>query len=184
VGAARAEPLPVGRRSVRVKLTSLASVTALSGAALSASAGAAHHPTETCAHQSSASFPHAFTSKDNLTAGPLALIGGGAFTDPQTVRRFGGNKYPLLVAAGHTVTIEVVGRQAWLAYGSHSRTGHRVMTFRACTKRKAASDADGRPVTFWSGFVQTSRPGCIELRIWVDRERTPRHARIALGKRC
>ena len=81
-----------------------ASLTALTSVAPAASAGAAHHrtgPTETCATQSGATFPHAFTSPDNLAIGPLALIGAGRFTDAQTVRRFAGNKFPLLVAAGH-----------------------------------------------------------------------------------
>jgi hypothetical protein len=83
---------------------------------------AAHHPTgpvETCSTQSGAGFPHAFTSRDNLVVGRLAMIGAGTFTDAQTVREFGGNKFPLLVAAGHTVTIEVTHRYSSLAYGSH-----------------------------------------------------------------
>jgi hypothetical protein len=164
-----------------------ASLTAFTSAASTANASAAHHPTgatETCATQSGASFPRAFTSRDNLVVGRLAMIGAGAFTDAQTVRRFGGNKFPLLVAAGHTVTIEVMPRFASLAYGSHPRHGHRVMTFRACNHHEAASSADGRPVTFWSGFVQTARQACITLRIWIDGDRTPRHNHIALGKRC
>jgi hypothetical protein len=142
---------------------------------------------ETCAHQSGASFPHGFTSRYNLVVGPLSMIGGGRFTDAATVRKFGGNKFPLLVAAGHTVRIEVTRashRFASLAYGSHSRVGHRVMTFRSCSRDDAASDADDKPVTFWSGFVEATRPGCVGLRVWVDRERTPRPARIELGARC
>jgi len=190
-GAERREPLRVARRSVLVKLTALAGLTAslaaITSAAPTADAGTAHHrtgATETCATQSGASFPHAFTSRDNLAIGPLALIGAGMFTDPRTVREFGGNKFPLLVAAKHIVTIEVTSRQASLAYGSHSRAGHRVMTFRACHRHAAASTADGKPVTFWSGFVQTPRPACVTLRVWIDRQPTPRHAHIALGKRC
>jgi hypothetical protein len=182
------EPLGGERRSVRVKLAALggiaASLIAPIGAALAASASAARHPTETCTTQSGASFPHAFTSRDNLAIGPLALIGAGTFTDAQTVREFGGNKFPLLLAAKHTVTIEVASHQASLAYGSHPRHGYRVMTFRACNHHEAASSADGRPVTFWSGFVQTARQACITLRIWIDGDRTPRHNHIALGKRC
>jgi hypothetical protein len=190
-GLGAREPLGVGRRSVRVKLATLAgitaSLTALTSAASTASARTAHHPTgaiETCATQSGAGFPHAFTSHDNLVVAPLTLIGAGTFTDAKTVKEFGGNKFPLLVAAGHTVTIEVTSRQASLAYGSHSRKGHRVMTFRSCDRKHAASTADGRPVTFWSGFVQTTHPACIALRIWIDRDRTPRQRHIALGKRC
>ena len=186
------EPPGAGRRSVRMKLATLAgraaSLTALTSAA--ATASAADRPTgvvETCAHQSGAGFPHAFTSRDNLVVGPLSMIGAGRFTPADVVWEFDGNKFPLLVAAGHTVTIELTRathRFASLAYGSHSRTGHRVVTFRSCSRHDAASRADGKPVTFWSGFVQATRPGCVPLRIWVDRERTPRRAHIELGRRC
>jgi hypothetical protein len=178
-------------RSVGMKLAALAGLAAsLTAIAFGASASAANHPTgvvETCAHQSGASFPRGLTSRDNLVVGPLSMIGAGRFTDAETVRRFDGNKFPLLVAAGHRVTIELTPgtrRFASLAYGSHSRVGHRVMTFRSCSRDDAASDADDKPVTFWSGFVQATRPGCVRLRIWVDRERTPRRARIELGARC
>jgi hypothetical protein len=175
-----------------MKLATLAGITASLTALTSAAptASAASHPTgvvETCAHQSGAGFPHAFTSRDNLVAGPLSMIGAGRFTDAATVERHGGNKFPLLVAAGHRVTIELTRathRFASLAYGSHSRIGHRVMTFHSCDRKHADSSADGRPVTFWSGFVQATRPGCVPLRIWVDKERTPRRAHIALGRRC
>ena len=167
-----------------------ASLTALTSAAPTASASAGRHPTgatETCSTQSGAIFPHAFTSADNLAVGPLAMMGAGRFTAAATVRTFGGNKFPLLVAAGHTVTIELTratNRFASLAYGSHSRRGHRVMTFRACDRKNADSNADGKPVTFWSGFVRATRPACVPLRIWVDHQPNPRRARIALGKRC
>jgi hypothetical protein len=168
---------------VRVKLIALAGL----AASLTALTGAASHATgavETCSTQSGAGFPHAFTSADNLVARPLAMIGAGRLTPAATVREFGGNKFPLLVAAGHTATIEVARGKATLTYGSHSRTGHRVMTFRACNRRDAASTADGKPVTFWSGSVNVDQPACVPLRIWVDRKPKPRHARIALGKRC
>jgi hypothetical protein len=176
---------------VHVKLTALVGITAsLTAIAPAASASATSHPTgavETCAHQSGAGFPHAYTSRDNLVVGPLSMIGARRFTDAATVRRHEGNKFPLLVAAGHTVRIEVTRashRFASLAYGSHSRVGHRVMTFRSCSRHDAASDADGKPVTFWSGFVEATRPGCVRLRVWIDRERTPRRTRIELGARC
>src|SRR4051794_7890553 len=98
---------------------------------------------ETCSTQSAASFAHAFASRDNLVVGPLAMISAGRFTSAATVRRFDGNKFPLLVAAGHAVTIELTRpthRFASLAYGSHSRVGHRVMTFRSCGAGHADSD--------------------------------------------
>jgi hypothetical protein len=159
-------------------------------ATLAAIALAAPPPTgvvETCAHQSGAGFPHAFASPGNLVVGPLSMIGAARFTSAAIVERFDGQKFPLLVAAGHRVTIALTpgtNRFASLSYGSHSRTGHRVMTFRSCDRKHADSTADGKPVTFWSGFVQATRPGCVRLRIWVDRERTPRRRQIELGARC
>jgi hypothetical protein len=64
------------------------------------------------------------------------------------------------------------------------RDGHRVVTFHACSAARAGSSYDGRDATFWSGFVVTTVPRCLRLRVWVDDERTPRRASIALGKRC
>ncbi len=148
----------------------------------------------TCAQQSLARFPHAFTSAGNLVAGPFVLVGGGRLTTADTVRMFGGNKFPVLVAAGHRVTVELTRRTrrfASLGYGPLPRNrtlamadGHRVVTFDSCDRRTAGSDASGRPVTFWSGFVLAQRPRCVALRVWVDAERTPRRVRLPLGRRC
>lgn len=147
-----------------------------------------------CSQQSSAGFPHAFTSDRNLVVGPLAMIGAGVPTDAITARRFGGNKYPLLVRAGHRVTVELTPatrRFASLTYGPTKTQGqqtvddgHRVITFRSCSARRAQSRADRDPVTFWSGFVLVREPSCVPLRVWVDDEPAPRRARIELGRRC
>lgn len=150
----------------------------------------------TCAQQSGASFPGAYTSRDNLAVGPLAMIGAGRYTSSATVREFGGNKFPVLVRVGHTVTLALsrrANRSASLFYASGSggaltetrvRDGRRAITFRACSARRAASDADGEPVTFWSGFVVVSKPMCVRFKAWIDEEPTPRRSRIALGRRC
>jgi putative intracellular protease/amidase len=162
-----------------------------------AAAGSPHtgHPA-TCAQQSGASFPRAFTSPDNLVAGPLSLIGAGRVTSAATVHEFGGNKFPALVRAGHTVTVALSARahrsaSLFYAIGSGGapterrvRDGRRAITFRSCSARRAASDADGDPVTFWSGFVVVAKPMCVRLQVWIDAEPTPRRARIALGRRC
>ena len=149
-----------------------------------------------CAGQSGASFPGAFTRRDNLVAGPLSIIGAGGLTTRATVDRFGGNKFPVLVRSGHTVTVELsrrANRSASLFYGSHGggaltrtrvRDGHRVVTFRACSARRSRSDADGDPVTFWSGFVVVSKPMCLRLTVWIDAKPEARRERIALGRRC
>ena len=150
----------------------------------------------TCARQSTASFPRAFTGSENLVVGPLSMIGAGRRTTAATVREFGGNKFPVLVRAGHVVTLELsrrASRSASLYYAIGSggaltqtrvRDGRRVITFRACDARRASSDADGHTVTFWSGFVVVARPMCVRLKVWVDAERDPRRARIALGRGC
>ena len=158
--------------------------------------------TEDCSTRSEASFPAASDPR-NLVVGPLVLV-GGAFTDARTVREFGGNKFPLLVAAGHTVTLRVAPAAqgtARLAYGRLPqgkrltlRDAHRSVTFIACAPGKApreyspdgpsGSDAGGASVTFWSGFVLTRAPACVPLEVYVDAEPSPRRAGLALGRRC
>ena len=68
----------------------------LAAAAVPAAAGDASRGRATCSHQSSASFPGAYTSARNLVLGPLVLVGGRAYSSPETVREFGGQKYPAL----------------------------------------------------------------------------------------
>ncbi len=150
---------------------------------------------ENCSTRSEASFPEAFTDRRNVVVGPLVLI-GAASTPAATVRRFGGNKFPALVRAGHRVTVALspqTRRVAGLGYGPlpeavelKPRDGHRVVTFVACRRGKASgSDADGRPVTFWSGFVLTTSPRCVPLEVWVDAEPSPRHIALRMGvRRC
>jgi hypothetical protein len=150
----------------------------------------------TCARQSSAGFPAAYTSRANLVVGPFSMIGAARATSRATIREFGGNKFPALVRAGHTVTVALsrrANRSASLFYaigsgGALTRTrvgdGRRAITFRSCSASRAQSDADGDPVTFWSGFVVVAKPMCVRLSVWIDAEPTPRRARIALGRPC
>jgi hypothetical protein len=174
----------------------------LAGVTLAVAASAADPPRPkgepaTCRHQSGASFPKAFKLKRNRVVGPLAFVGGAAFTDAETVRRFGGNKYPLLLRSGHRVTVEITratGRAVALGYSNrmkrlpdgerHVADGDRVVRFIACPQGHGISDVDGRPVTFWSGFVLASAPRCVRMRVWVDDEPRPRTAQIELGQRC
>src|SRR4051812_15414209 len=114
--------------------------------------------TVTCTMQSSASFPRAFTSPDNLVAGPLVMVGAGRLTDAETVRRFGGNKFPLLVAAGHRVRVELPRRTTSMHYAAVAGN-HRALSFHACPR--GLSRGGGRRVTFWSGFVLTTTPQCV-----------------------
>ena len=76
-----------------------------------------------CSRRSEAAFPGAFTSSRNVVVGTLVLV-GAAFTPASVVRQFGGNKFPLLVKAGHTVTVRVGPRlrgAAGLAYAGRGR---------------------------------------------------------------
>jgi hypothetical protein len=146
-----------------------------------------------CATRSLADFPGAFTLPRNLVVGPLALIGAGgtAAFSPAA----GGNKFPLLVEAGHRITLELSTRTrqgAGLAYDPlpqgqlHLRDTHRVVTFVACARgTPSGSSADGRAVTFWSGGILARSPRCVPLLVWVDAATAPRHAVIRLGvRRC
>jgi hypothetical protein len=148
---------------------------------------------EGCSTRSGADFPGAFTNPRNLVVGPLVLV-GGAYTSARTVRMFGGNKFPLLVRAGHTVTVRIAPparRTAGLAYGRLPqgqitlRDTHTSVRFVACRRgRRSQNHADGAPITFWSGFVLTRRPGCVPLEVYVDHDASPRLVGLSLGRRC
>ena len=154
-----------------------------------------HGVVEDCSSRSLARFPGALSDPHNVIVGPLILV-GAADTPASTVRRFGGNKFPALVRVGHRVTVALSPRTrlvAGLGYGPlpqavelTPRDGHRVVTFIACqTAEKSGSTADGRPVTFWSGFVLTSSPRCVPLDVWVDDEPSPRPIVLRMGvPRC
>jgi hypothetical protein len=143
-----------------------------------------HAVVEDCSTRSFARFPGAFADPRNVVEGPLVLV-GAAYTPPAVVREFGGNKFPLLVAAGHRVTLEVARRThrvAALAYGPlpqgeiRHADGHRAVTFVACRR--------GR-LTFWSGFVLAREPACIPIHAWVDDEPVPRRVVLRMGvRRC
>ena len=148
----------------------------------------------TCRHQSLARFAK---SPHNLVVGPLVLSGARDYSSPELIAENGGQKYPAIVLAGHRVIVELprsVRRSTSLLYADDNwslpdgerkvRDGHGVVDFRACTTGRAGSFYNGRKATFWSGGVLTTVPRCLKLHIWVDDERTPRHARIQLGRRC
>jgi hypothetical protein len=158
-----------------------------------------------CDRRSEANFPGAFTDPRNIVVGPLVLDGAGEPTPASVVREFGGNKFPLLVKAGHSVALRLpraVRGFAGLAYGGlgkrplpegevRLRDAAHTMTFVACepgrpTRRyrpdgPSASYADGVQVTFWSGFVVLRRPACVPLDVYVDADPSPRRAVIDMG---
>ncbi|HEX6696399.1 MAG TPA: hypothetical protein VF080_06370 [Solirubrobacteraceae bacterium] len=176
-------------------LLAIACGSALTAVAAQAATGERpHDAVASCATRSEAKFPKAFSDPRNVVVGPLVLI-GAASTPASTVRRFGGQKFPALVRAGHRVTVALsprTRRVASLGYGPlhvtgplSVRDGHRVVTFIACGRGvRSGSSADGQPVTFWSGFVLTAAPRCVPLEVWVDDERTPRRVALAMGVRC
>src|SRR5918998_1379426 len=82
-----------------------------------------------CSLRSMADFPDALANPDNIVAGPL-VIAGAAYTPADTLREFGGDKVPVLVAPGHRVTLALTRRAhrvAALAYGPlpHGEIRHR-----------------------------------------------------------
>src|SRR5919109_2792062 len=109
--------------------------------------------TADCRTRSEADFGPAFTDPGNLVVGPLAMIGAADLTSAGVVRRFGGQKYPLLVKAGHTVTVEVLAGArpfAGLGYGPLPQgeitleDAHASVTFKACGRgEESGSSADG-----------------------------------------
>ena len=166
----------------------------LAGAALAATPRPPEGAPATCRHQSSAGFR---SSAHDLAVGPLRMIGAREYVSPAVIARFGGQKYPMVLLAGHRVTVELpraVRSTTSLFYADDhwkqpdgERTvgdGHGVVAFRACTAARAGSSYDGRDATFWSGFVLTTAPRCLKMRISIDDEPTPRRVSIALGKRC
>lgn len=148
---------------------------------------------DNCSTRSEAEFPGAFTNARNLVVGPLALM--GARGSPAFSSSFHGQKFPLLVKAGHRVTLALstsTRKFAALGYGPlpqgdvSVRDAHRVVTFIACRRGEpSGSTANGKPVTFWSGGVLSTRPRCIPIAVWIDGAETPRHIVIHLGvTRC
>lgn len=146
-----------------------------------------------CSLRSQANFGPAFADPSNLVVGPLVLVGGAEETSEAVVLAHDGQKFPLLVKAGHTVTVQLprsVQDSAGLVYGSLPEGIVKVsdaydsIRFVACKPEEpSGSRADG-PVTFWSGFVMTKVPQCLPLDVSVDGEATLRRVQMALGADC
>src|ERR1700742_5193702 len=57
-----------------------------------------------CRSQSGYDFADAYTNPDNIVVGPL-VITNAAYTEPETIREFGGDKIFVLLRPGHRVTL-------------------------------------------------------------------------------
>jgi hypothetical protein len=188
-GGASSAARPVGLAAILAGAVA-ASVTATATAARPSLLGAPVGAVADCSTRSMASFPAAFTRRSNLVVGPLAMIGAGGTA--LFVPAAGGNKFPLLVKAGHRVTIELSAATratAGLAYGPlpqgevRLRDAHRVVTFIACLRDEpSGSSADGQPVTFWAGGILATSPRCVPLQIWIDGASHPRQVVVHLGR--
>jgi hypothetical protein len=149
-----------------------------------------------CSMRSEAAFPEAFTDPRNLVAGPLVLVGGGDATSASVIRGLGGQKFPLLVKAGHTVTVRIPAAlrgSAGLAYGPlpqgeiQLRDTHETVTFIACPRDEPSYSYRGHAVgtvTFWSGFVLTRSPACVPLDVYPNGKPSPLRIHLSLGARC
>jgi hypothetical protein len=151
--------------------------------------------TEWCSARSEASFPGAFDDPANLVVGPFVLVGAALLTPAGAVESIGGQKHPVLVRAGHEVTLRVPASSRThisLGYGSLPQgevgypDGHPAVTFVACgpDEESGSSVAPGEPVTFWSGFVLARKPSCAPLDVFVDGEAEPRRIQTPLGAPC
>jgi hypothetical protein len=150
---------------------------------------------EWCSGRSEANFPGAFEDPANLVVGPFVLVSAALPTTAGTVESIGGQKHPVLVRAGHEVTLRVpISARAYVSLGYGSlpqgdvtfQDGHPAVTFVACGPEEESGSrvAPGDPVTFWSGFVLARRPSCAPLDVYVDGEPRPRRIETPLGAAC
>ena len=146
-----------------------------------------------CSTQSWADFTGAFFDPANLVVGPLVLVGAAVKTPAGVVESVGGNKFPLLVKDGHTVTVRVAQEaraHASLGYGPLPqgevlvRDGHDTVTFVACDHSDPSRSTGDVAVTFWSGFLLANEPVCLPLDVWADGASAPRRVEVELGDDC
>jgi hypothetical protein len=146
-----------------------------------------------CSTQSWADFTGAFFDPANLVVEPLVLVGAATKTPASVVESVGGNKFPLLVKDGHTVTIRVprgARAHASLGYGPLPpgevlvRDGHDTVTFVACDDSNPSRSTGDVAVTFWSGFLLANEPVCLPLDVWADGASRPRRVEVELGDDC
>jgi hypothetical protein len=175
---------------MRRVVTTTALVVALAAPTLAQAAGG--RVVMACTHQSTAGFPRAYTDPANMTIGPLAWMFAQRNAGYDGAYEFGFRwKNPVLVRPGHVVTMRIGAAAkdfAGLAYdhdgGWAYASSERTVVFKACSRRKATSRVDGRPVTFWSGGIVSTRTAvCVPIEFRVDGGAVRRRS-LGLGAPC
>ena len=148
-----------------------------------------------CDDKSMASFPGAYRGAEDLVVGALSFVGGGRArtTSPASIEQVGGWKSPALVRAGRRVTVSIAPAARGYARLRYAHESHdrplaalpHTIRFVACGRgERSGSDADGRPVTFWSGFLELDRPSaCVPLSI-REAGRPARRVTWAVARDC
>jgi hypothetical protein len=148
--------------------------------------------TMTCAQQSEAAFPRAYRSPVNMVVGPLAWIGAHNNAGYDGAYESGYRwKNPVVVRPGHTVTMRIGAAAKTFAGLTYDHDGgwsfgkaERTVVFKACSRARAASRVDGKPVTFWSGGIVSTRTAvCVPIEFRVD-DGAVRRRSIGLGASC
>jgi hypothetical protein len=100
-------------------------------------------------------------------------------------------KSPVLLRAGHTVTIKITGdarrSTGFVGFGGHGGTtladSRGTVTFTACGRHQSSgSSVGGQPVTFWAGGFAAPPAGvCVPLDFYVDHSRVAHRVVISLA---
>ena len=101
-------------------------------------------------------------------------------------------KSPVLLRAGHTVTIQIIGdarrSTGFVGFGGHGGTtladSRGTVTFTACGRDQSSGSSvgPGQPVTFWAGgFAAPPAAVCVPLDFYVDHSRVAHRVVISLA---
>lgn len=150
-------------------------------------------PSANCANRSIIG-PARFQTKDSVVVGPLsfptlAVYAPAAVLDNRAPWFW--MKSPVIVRAGHTVTIKIAGdarrSTGFVGFGGRGGTtladSRGIVTFTACGRHQSSgSSVGGQPVTFWpGGFVAPPAPVCVPLDFYVDHSRAAQRVVVSLA---
>jgi hypothetical protein len=142
-------------------------------------------PAVGCEQRSMASFPNAYRDPRNIVVGPVAIVEGGQAgkaSSAAIIADIGWWKSPMLLRAGEEAVLSVAWESRDVATLTFGSAEGRAIRFVACSaEERSGSDADGHPVTFWSGgFVPRRVPGCVGLDLWIG-DAPARRLRVPFG---